>query len=90
MAMDVKILCFRCKMTWMYEYPEYLKVKLPSSVQKKFPKYGLFIYGEGSYANYLMSMKGNYKLDGIPVVFVHGNAGRYKQVGSIFLYYFQS
>lgn len=71
-----------CKMTWMYEYPEYLKVKLPSSVQKKFPKYGLFIYGEGSYANYLMSMKGNYKLDGIPVVFVHGNAGRYKQVRS--------
>ena len=69
-----------CGMTWMYEFPEYIKVPLPSKISKQYPKYSLFIYGEGWYANYLKSMNGKYKLDGIPVLFVHGNAGRYKQV----------
>ena len=68
-------------MTWMYELPEYIKVPMPKSVQKRFPKYSLFIYGEGIYATYLKDMEENFELDGIPIVFVHGNAGRYKQVG---------
>ena len=67
-------------MTWMYELPEYIKVPMPKPVQKRFPKYSLFIYGEGIYATYLKDMEENFDLDGIPVVFVHGNAGRYKQV----------
>lgn len=67
-------------MTYMYEYPEYIKVPMNATVQKNFPKYSLFVYGEGSYANYLKEMNSDYKLTGIPVVFVHGNAGRYKQV----------
>ena len=54
---------------------------MPKPVQKRFPKYSLFIYGEGIYATYLKDMEENFELDGIPVVFVHGNAGRYKQVG---------
>ena len=67
-------------MTWMYEYPEYIKVNLHLSVQRRFPKYSLFIYGEGKYANKLKNMNGYPKLEGIPVIFVHGNAGKYKQV----------
>lgn len=71
-------------MTWMYDYPQYLKVTMNDTVQEDFPKYSLFIYGEATYAEYLVKMKGNYKLEGIPVVFVHGNAGRYKQVSCSF------
>ena len=64
----------------MYERPEFMKLTMPASVQREFSKYYLFIYGEGRYAAYLKNMQGNYKLDGIPVLFVHGNAGSYKQV----------
>ena len=73
-------LYFSCTMTWMFEWPVYIKVPMPASTQKKFPKYELFLYGEGWYADQLQRMNGNFKLEGIPVVFVHGNAGRYKQV----------
>ena len=71
-------------MTWMYEYPKYIKVSLNDYIKEKFPKYSLFIYGEGRYAQYLYNMQENIQLNGIPVVFVHGNAGRYKQVFILF------
>ena len=67
-------------MTWMYQTPQYIKIIMPPEVQSKFPRYNLFIYGEGHYAESLMRMGVNLQLSGIPVVFVHGNAGRYKQV----------
>ena len=70
----------RCTMTWMYNPPQYIKIPMPSEIQSKFPRYNLFIYGEGFYAESLINMGEDIQLDGVPVVFVHGNAGRYKQV----------
>lgn len=67
-------------MTYMYEYPEYFKVPMSCEVCKQFPKYNLYLYGEGSYANHLKLMDGQLRLSGIPVLFVHGNAGSFKQV----------
>ncbi|XP_035828365.1 GPI inositol-deacylase isoform X2 [Aplysia californica] len=60
-----------CEMTYMYEYPEYQEIAL-GKLRKEYPTYRLFIYGEG-----------NLKLDGIPVLFIPGNAGSYKQVRSL-------
>ena len=58
---------------------------MPNEIQSKFPRYNLFIYGEGSYAQSLIDMGEDLQLDGVPVVFVHGNAGRYKQVHIIIM-----
>nr|XP_006819206.1 PREDICTED: GPI inositol-deacylase-like [Saccoglossus kowalevskii] len=65
-----------CEMTWMWEKPEYQEVAgLPESVQNLFPHYSLHLYGEGAYAQRSKNMK----LNGIPVLFIPGNAGSYKQ-----------
>ncbi|XP_052784652.1 GPI inositol-deacylase-like [Mya arenaria] len=69
----------KCEMTWMYEMPQYLPVEMPKKVREKYPHYGLYVYGEGQYANMLRSMK----MTGIPVLFIPGNAGSYKQVRSL-------
>ncbi|CAH1794998.1 unnamed protein product [Owenia fusiformis] len=68
-----------CEMTYMYEYPHYEPVPLKKSVEQKYPKYGLYVYGEGAYARTLGKMEFN----GIPVLFIPGNAGSYKQVRSL-------
>ncbi|XP_030065140.1 GPI inositol-deacylase isoform X1 [Microcaecilia unicolor] len=69
----------RCSMTYMFEYPEYLKIKLPKRISRRYPSYELYLYGEGVYA------KENAKLEltGIPILFLPGNAGSYKQVRSL-------
>ena len=38
-----------CAMTYMYEYPEYEAVvpDMDEGVKQRFPKYGLYAYGEG-------------------------------------------
>ncbi|KAL4240885.1 GPI inositol-deacylase [Mactra antiquata] len=69
----------QCEMTWMFERPEYVPVPLSKAVKKKFPNYGLYVYGEGKYASIL----GDMKMIGVPVLFIHGNAGSYKQARSI-------
>ncbi|XP_035681116.1 GPI inositol-deacylase-like [Branchiostoma floridae] len=69
----------RCEMTWMYEYPEYLPVPLSENVTRSFPRYGLYLYGEGAYAR----QSKNFKLTGVPVLFIPGNAGSHKQVRSL-------
>ncbi|XP_043381152.1 GPI inositol-deacylase isoform X5 [Chelonia mydas] len=69
----------RCSMTYMYEYPEYLKIKLPTKISRRFPAYELYLYGEGNYAE----ENKNLILTGIPVLFLPGNAGSYKQVRSL-------
>ncbi|XP_043361451.1 GPI inositol-deacylase isoform X2 [Dermochelys coriacea] len=69
----------RCSMTYMYEYPEYLKIKLPKKISRLFPAYELYLYGEGNYAE----ENKNLLLTGIPVLFLPGNAGSYKQVRSL-------
>ncbi|XP_063790175.1 GPI inositol-deacylase isoform X2 [Pseudophryne corroboree] len=67
-----------CSMTYMFEYPEYQKIKLPQRVSRLFPAYELYLYGEGIYAE----KNKNLSLSGIPVLFLPGNAGSYKQVRS--------
>ena len=41
-----------------------------------FPRYSLYLYGEGEYFGQIKSMK----LDGIPVLYIPGHGGSYKQV----------
>ncbi|KAH7984923.1 hypothetical protein HPB49_026690 [Dermacentor silvarum] len=68
-----------CEMTYMFELPEYIPIKLSKEVQQKYPRYRLVVYGEGVYARQLR--RGH--LRGVPVLFVPGNAGSYQQVRSI-------
>ncbi|XP_069052617.1 GPI inositol-deacylase isoform X1 [Lepisosteus oculatus] len=69
----------RCSMTYMFEYPEYLRIQLPHRVSQRYPGYGLYLYGEGLYAQHSHSLK----LSGVPVLFLPGNAGSYKQARSL-------
>ena len=68
-----------CEMTYMFEYPKYIRMKLKTEISKKYPRYGLYLYGEGQYAQELRRSKPN----GIPVLFIPGNAGSYQQVRSL-------
>ncbi|KAM4561752.1 GPI inositol-deacylase isoform 1-T1 [Fundulus diaphanus] len=69
----------RCSMTYMFEYPEYRRVVLPRRVARLYPAYGLYLYGEGVYAQETRALK----LSGAPVLFLPGNAGSYKQARSL-------
>ncbi|XP_067891789.1 GPI inositol-deacylase-like isoform X11 [Heterodontus francisci] len=69
----------KCSMTYMFEYPEYLKIKLPRKLSSKYPSYGLYLYGEGDSAE----TRKDLKVTGIPVLFLPGNAGSYRQVRSL-------
>ncbi|KAM5327787.1 GPI inositol-deacylase isoform 1-T1 [Glossophaga mutica] len=69
----------KCSMSYMFEYPEYQKIELPKKLTKRYPAYELYLYGEGSYAEEHKLLP----LTGIPVLFLPGNAGSYKQVRSI-------
>ncbi|XP_063174114.1 GPI inositol-deacylase [Candoia aspera] len=69
----------RCSMTYMFDYPEYLKIKLPKKISRRYPVYELYLYGEGIYAE----ENRNLILTGIPILFLPGNAGSYKQVRSL-------
>uniref|UniRef100_A0A8C6MUW9 GPI inositol-deacylase n=1 Tax=Mus spicilegus TaxID=10103 RepID=A0A8C6MUW9_MUSSI len=69
----------KCIMSYMFEYPEYQKIELPKKLTKRYPAYELYLYGEGSYAEEHKILP----LTGIPVLFLPGNAGSYKQVRSI-------
>ncbi|XP_071964178.1 GPI inositol-deacylase-like isoform X2 [Antedon mediterranea] len=69
-----------CSMTYMFQYPTYMPVPgIKEEIQNAFPRYGLYLYGEGEYAKKSKNMK----LDGVPVLFIPGNAGSYKQVRSL-------
>ncbi|KAJ7345499.1 hypothetical protein JRQ81_001449 [Phrynocephalus forsythii] len=69
----------RCSMTYMFEYPEYLKIQLPRKISRRYPAYELYLYGEGNYAEENRKQP----LRGIPILFLPGNAGSYKQVRSL-------
>uniref|UniRef100_A0A6I8NX69 GPI inositol-deacylase n=1 Tax=Ornithorhynchus anatinus TaxID=9258 RepID=A0A6I8NX69_ORNAN len=69
----------RCRMSYMFEDPEYQKIKLPKKLSRRFPAYELYLYGEGSYARRNKKLQ----LAGVPVLFLPGNAGSYKQVRSL-------
>lgn len=53
------------------------RVVLPRRVARLYPAYGLYLYGEGLYAQETRALK----LTGAPVLFLPGNAGSYKQGG---------
>nr|XP_061782388.1 GPI inositol-deacylase isoform X2 [Nerophis lumbriciformis] len=69
----------RCSMTYMFEYPQYLRVPLPRRVARLYPAYGLYLYGEGRYAQETRELH----LFGVPLLFLPGNAGSYKQARSL-------
>lgn len=65
-----------CKMTFMY--PNYIPVPLP--VDRKHNKYGVYLYHEGwkrvDHREHLS------QLSGVPVLFIPGNGGSFKQVSN--------
>ena len=69
----------QCEMTYMLEYPEYIRIPLDDITEREFPKYSLMLYGEGQHAEDLRSSGPS----GIPVLFIPGNAGSHKQVRSL-------
>ena len=66
-------------MTYMFEYPQYVRLKLSNETRTRFPNYGLYAYGEGKMAERLRENK----FSGIPILFVPGNSGSHKQVRSL-------
>ncbi|XP_042061957.1 uncharacterized protein LOC121805967 isoform X1 [Salvia splendens] len=66
-----------CVMTYMY--PTYIPLPTPKNVSTN--KYGLFLYHEGwrkiDYNDHLKN------INGVPVLFIPGNGGSYKQVRSL-------
>ncbi|KAH0560113.1 GPI inositol-deacylase [Cotesia glomerata] len=68
-----------CDMTYMFEYPQYVRIKLDNEIENKFNKFGLYAYGEGYATEKLRRMK----FTGIPVLFIPGNAGSHEQVRSL-------
>nr|CAD7409491.1 unnamed protein product [Timema cristinae] len=55
------------------------KISLPPDVLDDYPRYGLYAYGEGQHTEKLRKMS----FSGIPVLFIPGNSGSYKQVRSL-------
>ena len=72
-----------CAMTYMYEWPTYVPVRdLPEAVAAAHPNYGLYAYGEGESVRRLEEGE----FGGIPVLFIPGNSGSYKQARKKLLY----
>ncbi|GAV85514.1 PGAP1 domain-containing protein [Cephalotus follicularis] len=66
-----------CVMTYMY--PTYIPIASPDSVSSA--KYGLYLYHEGwKRIDFKEHLK---QLSGVPVLFIPGNGGSYKQVRSL-------
>lgn len=67
-----------CAMTYMY--PTYIPISTPENVSST--KYGLYLYHEGwrkiDFDDHLK------KINGIPVLFIPGNGGSYKQASPLF------
>lgn len=62
----IAVICVRARLQ---------RVQLPRRVARQYPSYGLYLYGEGAYAQETRGLK----LTGAPVLFLPGNAGSYKQ-----------
>lgn len=70
-----------CNMTYMY--PTYIPISAIESLSSS--KYGLFLYHEGwKKIDFNEHVK---QLSGVPVLFIPGNGGSYKQVSLWFLNY---
>ncbi|XP_053973079.1 GPI inositol-deacylase isoform X1 [Hylaeus volcanicus] len=68
-----------CDMTYMFEYPQYVRVSLDNEIEEQYPRYGLYAYGEGFITEKLRRMY----FTGIPILFIPGNAGSHEQVRSL-------
>ncbi|XP_054284020.1 GPI inositol-deacylase-like [Macrosteles quadrilineatus] len=66
-------------MTYMYEYPQFVKVSLPPNVTVEYRRYGLYAYSEGRQTQQVRNMQ----FSGIPVLFIPGQGGSLKQVRSL-------
>lgn len=68
-----------CVMTYMY--PTYIPIPTPKNVSST--KYGLYLYHEGwrkiDFSDHLK------KINGVPVLFIPGNGGSYKQASPYLL-----
>ena len=69
----------KCQMTYMFEYPIYTRLRLPAATADRFPQYRLYAYSEGAYTD---QVRRNVFV-GIPVLFLPGNGGSYRQVRSL-------
>lgn len=68
-----------CTMTYMY--PTYIPIPTPANVSST--KYGLHLYHEGwKRIDFNDHLK---KLTGVPVLFIPGNGGSYKQASFLFM-----
>ena len=70
-----------CKMTWMYEKPQYAHIDVPE-IQSD---YKLYFYGEGNYYKDVTredSTKWRFK-NSHPVLYIPGSGGSYRQSRSI-------
>ncbi|CAL7936022.1 unnamed protein product [Xylocopa violacea] len=68
-----------CDMTYMFEYPQYVRISLDNEIEEQYPRYELYAYGEGFVTEKLRKMY----FSGIPVLFIPGNAGSHEQVRSL-------
>ncbi|XP_014204111.1 GPI inositol-deacylase [Copidosoma floridanum] len=72
-----------CDMTYMFEYPQYVRISLNSendvSEDAAYPRFKLFAYGEGFVTERLRRMH----FTGIPALFIPGNAGSHEQARSL-------
>ena len=73
----------KCEMTYMFEYPQYVPVKMPKPKDPSHQRYGLYVYGEGVYERQLQSELQSGKLTGVPVLFVPGSGGSKAQARSL-------
>ncbi|GJQ72189.1 hypothetical protein Trydic_g3281 [Trypoxylus dichotomus] len=64
-------------MTYMFQYPQFVRISM--RIDNQFKKYGLHAYSEGHFTERARNMQ----FKGIPVLFIPGNAGSYKQVRSL-------
>ncbi len=71
-----------CSMTYMFQDPEFLEIKLPSNIKTQFENYKLYLYCEGSdcakFDKFKFLHQGH-----IPVLFITGNSDSHKQVRSL-------
>ncbi|XP_057491133.1 uncharacterized protein LOC130776900 isoform X2 [Actinidia eriantha] len=73
----VKPISNGCIMTYMY--PQYIPIASPANISSS--KYGVYLYHEGwKKIDFNERLK---KINGVPVLFIPGNGGSYKQVRSL-------
>lgn len=68
-----------CSMTYMFEYPQFAKIAMLDHVADNFKRYNLYAYSEGHHIDAMRKMK----FSGVPVLFIPGSGGSYKQARSL-------